>query len=140
MASMLWHLEIRPASGQPDLVGNRLSIEAAESGIPGPWKIAARRGFLLEGLLDQEDIDRATRQVLADPVVESFRISPVPAQTLADGAVVHVLPRPGVTDPEGESALSLLRELGFAVEAVRTIRSYRVDGPGAHLPRLIQRV
>ena len=26
------------------------------------------------------------------------------------------------------------------MEAVRTIRSYRVDGPGAHLPRLIQRV
>ena len=102
---MLWHLEIHPAPGYPDLVGKRLSVEAAESGIPGPWTIAASRGFLVEGTLRQEDIDRAARQVLADPVVESFQIRPVPSPAVADRSVVHVLPRPGVTDPEAESAL-----------------------------------
>ncbi|MGZ3317173.1 MAG: phosphoribosylformylglycinamidine synthase subunit PurS, partial [Isosphaeraceae bacterium] len=137
---MLWHLEIHPAPGYPDLVGKRLSVEAAESGIPGPWTIAASRGFLVEGTLRQEDIDRAARQVLADPVVESFQIRPVPSPDVADRSVVHVLPRPGVTDPEAESACALLRELGFAVEGVRTIRSYKIDGPGEQLPRLIQRV
>ena len=137
---MLWHLEIHPAPGYPDLVGKRLSVEAAESGIPGPWTIAASRGFLVEGTLRQEDIDRAARQVLADPVVESFQIRPVPSPAVADRSVVHVLPRPGVTDPEAESACALLRELGFAVEGVRTIRSYKIDGPGEQLPRLIQRV
>ena len=34
----------------------------------------------------------------------------------------------------------MLRDLGFAVEDVRTIRTYRVDGPADALPRLIQRV
>ena len=62
---MLWHLEIHPAHGYPDQVGKRLSVEAAESGIPGPWTIAASRGFLVEGTLRQEDIDRAARQVQA---------------------------------------------------------------------------
>src|SRR5271157_3877367 len=137
---MLWHLEIHPAHGYPDLVGKRLSVEAAESGIAGPWTIAASRGFLVEGTLRQEDIDRAARQVLADPVVESFQIHPVPSPAVADRSVVHVLPRPGVTDPEAESAHALLCELGFAVEGVRTIRSYRIDGPAEQLPRLIQRV
>ncbi|MGA7497484.1 MAG: phosphoribosylformylglycinamidine synthase subunit PurL [Isosphaeraceae bacterium] len=137
---MLWHLEIHPAPGYPDLVGKRLSVEAAESGIPGPWTIAASRGFLVEGTLRQEDIDRAARQVLADPVVESFQIRPVPSPAVADRSVVHVLPRPGVTDPEAESAHALLRELGFAVEGVRTIRSFGIDGPAEQLPRLIQRV
>src|SRR5208337_2691858 len=137
---MLWHLEIHPAPGYPDLVGKRLSVEAAESGIAGPWTIAASRGFLVEGTLCQEDIDRAARQVLADPVVESFQIHPVPSPAVADRSVVHVLPRPGVTDPEAESAHALLCELGFAVEGVRTIRSYRIDGPAEQLPRLIQRV
>ena len=112
---MLWHLEIHPAPGSPDLVGKRLSVEAAESGIPGPWTIAASRGFLVEGTLRQEDIDRAARQVLVDPVVESFQIRPVPSPAVADRPVVHVLPRPGVTDPEAESAHALLRELGFAL-------------------------
>ena len=45
-----------------------------------------------------------------------------------------------MTDPEAESALELLRDLGFAVDGVRTIRSYRIGGPADGLPRLIQRV
>ena len=50
------------------------------------------------------------------------------------------MPKPGVTDPEAESALELLRKLGYEVSGVRTIRSYRVGGPREHVPRLIQRV
>jgi phosphoribosylformylglycinamidine synthase len=137
---MLWHLEIHPAPGHPDLVGKRLSVEATESGIPGPWEISASRGFLVEGSLAQGEIEQAARQVLVDPVVESYQIRRVPSGSLAERAIVHVLPRPGVTDPEAESARTLLRELGFAVEGMRTIRSYQVDGPAAHLPRLIQRL
>ena len=120
---MLWHLEIQPAPGHPDLAGNRLSLEAAESGIPGPWTISASRGFLIEGTLSRDDLDRAARQVLVDPVVETFQLHPARSAGEAGHAVVHVLPKPGVTDPEAESALELLRDLGFAVDGVRTIRS-----------------
>ena len=125
---MLWHLEIHPAPGRPDLAGKRLSIEAAEAGIPGSWTITASRGFLVEGSLGLEAIERAARQLLADPVVESFRVHPVPSPDEDGVPVVHVLPRPGVTDPEADSAHTLLCELGFAVKGVRTIRSYRIEG------------
>ncbi|MBX6315782.1 MAG: phosphoribosylformylglycinamidine synthase, partial [Isosphaeraceae bacterium] len=54
--------------------------------------------------------------------------------------VVHVVPRPGVTDPEAESALAILRDLGFAVVNMRTIRTYRIFGPRVYLRRLIDRV
>ncbi len=140
---MLWHIEIQPAEDCPDLAGKSLVQEAVESAVPGPWSIRAGRGFLIEGALEREDVVRAARQVLVDPVVEQFEAHtvPAPAQTMNPGrSVVHVLPRPGVTDPEAESACALLRELGFAVTDVRTIRTYRVDGPVEHLPRLIQRV
>ena len=137
---MLWHLEIQPAPGHPDLVGGRLSLEAAEAGLPGSWSIAASRGFLIEGALTPADVDRAARQVLVDPVVESFRVHPQGTSAPAGETVVHVLPKPGVTDPEAESAAELLRDLGFDVVGMRTIRSYRVGGPAEHLPRLIQRV
>ena len=53
---------------------------------------------------------------------------------------MHVLPKPGVTDPEAESALALLSSLGYAVSNVRTIRTYRIKGPPESLPRLISRV
>ncbi|OJW13647.1 MAG: phosphoribosylformylglycinamidine synthase II [Planctomycetales bacterium 71-10] len=136
---MLWHLDIEPAPDQPDADGLRIAQEAAESGLPGPWKVAASRGFLVEGPLSAEDLGVAARRVLVDPVVERFRVKPCPA---GDGpaAIVHVFPKPGVTDPEGESALALMRDLGYAVEGARSIRSYRVEGPADQLPRLIQRV
>jgi phosphoribosylformylglycinamidine synthase len=137
---MLWHLEIRPSEGHSDAVGARLSVEAVESGIPGPWSISSSRGFLLEGALDADEANRAAGQVLVDPVVESYTLHRAQGTTHDGFTLVHVLPLPGVTDPEAESAQHLLQELGFKVQGVRTIRSYRIGGPSEQIPRLIQRV
>ena len=135
---MLWHLRIAPAPGQDDREGLRLEKEARELGIPGPWRIAATRGFLIEGDLTIDDARRAGDAFLSDPVVETFSVSGM--NIASDASTVHVLPKLGVTDPEAESALSVLRDLGFAARDCRSIRSYRVDGPADALPRLIDRV
>ncbi|QEH37013.1 Phosphoribosylformylglycinamidine synthase subunit PurL [Aquisphaera giovannonii] len=144
---MLWHLEIRPAPGRPDLAGLRLAHEAADIGIAGPWHLAVSRGFLIEGPLGRDAVDRAARQVLVDPVVEAYAIHPGGDGQGGDrhgngsgGAVVHVLPKAGVTDPEAESALGLLRDLGYEVVEVRTIRTYHIDGPAEERRRLIDRL
>ena len=141
---MLWHLQIDPAPGRIDLPGQRVAADAAELGLPGPWTVRASRGFLIEGPVDRDAIARVAEASLVDPVVETYSIRPGndPGDLSDDGsdAVVHVLPLPGVTDPEGESALALLRDLGVPAEAARTIRTYRVAGPAAALPRLIARV
>ncbi len=136
---MLWHLQIDPAAGQIDRAGSRVAADAADLGLPGPWVVAAARGFLIEGPVDRADLARVARAVLVDPVVESCSIRPA-SEPAASGTVVHVLPKPGVTDPEADSALALLRDLGLAVANVRTIRTYRVEGPAAALARLIGRV
>ncbi|MDG3003363.1 phosphoribosylformylglycinamidine synthase subunit PurL [Paludisphaera mucosa] len=137
---MLWHLDIAPASDRPDSTGLRIAQDALESGLAGPWRIAASRGFLVEGPLTAAELGDAARQVLVDPVVESFRVEPCPAADGLAATIVHVFPKAGVTDPEGESALALLRDLGYAVDGARSIRSYRVEGPADLVPRLIQRV
>ncbi len=137
---MLWHLEIRPANDQDDRQGRRLAGEASELGLPGPWSIEAGRGFLMEGDLDANDVRRAAEAVLADPVAESFVIEPVDRSNREAVSIVHVLPKPGVTDPEAESARSILTEMGFHVDQVRSIRTYRLKGPLEALPRLIRRV
>ncbi|MCA1685085.1 MAG: phosphoribosylformylglycinamidine synthase, partial [Planctomycetia bacterium] len=106
-----------------------------------PWQVAAGRGFLIEGDLSADEVRRAAAAVLADPVVETFSVRPVGrAPDDGPGTVVHVLPRPGVTDPEGRSALTVLHDLMFAAENVRSVRTYRIEGPAGSLPRLIQRV
>ncbi len=138
---MLWHLRITPAPGQDDLDGARLAFEAQELRIPGPWQIASGRGFLVEGELSADDLRRAAEVVLADPVVEVFTIaSTVEGHDRHDIETVHVFPKPGVTDPEGESALSVLSDMGLNATACRTIRTYQVVGPAEGLPRLIAKV
>ena len=136
---MLWHLLIEPRPGQTDLEGLRLSSEAKELGLGGPWTIAASRGFLIEGNVDEAEVRRIAETLLVDLVVERFQIKPLDGR--ADHPqTVHVMPKPGVTDPEGESALALLRDLGFAVTNCRTIRSFVVDGPADGLARFVSRV
>src|SRR5438045_701038 len=107
---MLWHLQIEPAAGRADLDGERIAAEAADRGLPGPWRIATRRGFLVEGSLGAEALERAARAVLVDPVVETFTIRPSDHAPEPGATVVHVLPRPGVTDPEGQSAQAILHD------------------------------
>jgi phosphoribosylformylglycinamidine synthase subunit PurSL len=137
---MLWHLQIDPAPGRTDRAGRQVVIDAAELNLPGPWSVAASRGFLIEGNLSRSDVERAAREVLADPMVEVFTVRPSVETPSGPGTVVHVLPKPGVTDPEAESALALLRDLCFAVTGVRTIRTYRVAGSSESLSRLVARV
>jgi phosphoribosylformylglycinamidine synthase subunit PurSL len=137
---MLWHIQIEPAPGHADRLGDRLALEAVESGLAGPWSIRAGRGFLIEGAISETELERAARDLLVDPVVEIHTIRPSRAGWVGPGTVVHVMPKPGVTDPEAESALALLRILDYAVSNVRTIRTYRIEGPAERLPRLISRV
>jgi phosphoribosylformylglycinamidine synthase II len=137
---MLWHIQIEPAPGQTDRLGERLALEASESEDDGPWAIRASRGFLIEGELARAELERAALDLLVDPVVEIHSIRPANLRWEGPGTVVHVMPKPGVTDPEGESALALLRDLGYPVEMVRTIRTYRIEGPAAGLPRMVARV
>ena len=137
---MLWHIRINPSPSHPDKLGARLALEAVESGLAGPWSLEASRGFLIEGDLSLKQLERVAIDVLVDPVVEVYSISPSDAPIDGPGTIVHVMPKPGVTDPEGSSALVLLCDLGYPVSNVRTIRTYRVHGPEESLGQLIERI
>jgi phosphoribosylformylglycinamidine synthase len=95
---------------------------------------------LIEGEITREQLERVATDVLVDQVAEVYTIDPSHGPSNGPGAVVHVLPKPGVTDPEGSSALALLRDLGYPVSKVSSIRTYGVRGPRESLPRLIERV
>ncbi len=115
-------------------------LEAAELGLAGPWNVAASRGFLLEG--DAHRRRCSTRGGNAPGRPGRRNLSRPPGR-----------PRPGWSR-HGRSCLSqagrhrsakdkaprCLHDLGFAAENVRTVRTYRVEGPPESLPRLIQRV
>jgi len=145
---LIWHLQIEPAVGIIDRRGAKVASDAEELGLHGPWAVSSGRGFLIEGQVERSEIARVAEALLVDPVVETYAVHRVGAPSrraddLAEqtaASTIYVLPKPGVTDPEGDSARDLLRSVGLAVDHVRTLRSFRVEGPREALPHLIRRV
>ena len=68
-AVTLWEVDIHPAEGQPDLVARSIAAEAADLGL-GRCEARAARGFLVQGEISREQIERLSRELLADLIVE----------------------------------------------------------------------
>lgn len=143
---MLWEIDIYPNSDQPDSVGTALAHEAAELGLGEGVSIAAARGFLIQCDLTAEQIRRLAHELLTDMVVERPVIARIGDEELilSPGdydTLVHVLPKPGVTDAVAQSAQRAIADLGLKTEAVATLRKYWLKGvPAASLPRITNRL
>jgi phosphoribosylformylglycinamidine synthase len=126
---MLWEIDVVPRDAAADPAARGLVAGAAELGIPGCTRAASAAAWLVEGDLAEADVRRIAAELLADPVTEDFRIGTVGAAELAAGPaglplVVHVLPRPGVTDPAAETAREACGLVGLAPSGMRSVRKY----------------
>jgi phosphoribosylformylglycinamidine synthase II len=125
---MLWEVDIYPAEGQPDRAARSVAAAAADLGLAESLPVIAASGYLIQGKLSREDVERLARELLADPVVERPVVAPVGDSSLLANTqsqrLVHVLPKPGVMDPVAQSTLSAIRDFGLQAEAVRTLRKY----------------
>lgn len=143
---MLWEVDIYPAAGQPDLDALRVATDAAELGLSPQLKVAAARGYLVQGRFDRRQIERLARELLADEVVERFVVAPAGDASLeqAPGGrpqLVHVLPKPGVMDPVAQSALAAISDFNLQADAVRSLRKYWLGNlPEDKLPALCGKV
>ncbi len=126
---MLWQIDIYPADEHADLAARRVAADAAQLGIDRDLQVVTARGYLIEGDIGREQVEQATRELLADSVVERYVIgNPSDTQLAAAPSnterLVHVLPKPGVMDPVAQSALAAIDDLGIAASAVRTLTKY----------------
>jgi phosphoribosylformylglycinamidine synthase II len=132
-AVTLWEVDIHPAAGEPDLLARAVLGEAGDLGL-GQFSIHAARGFLLQGEISPGESERIARELLADLVVERPVVGKPGDDSLstlaerADARLVHVLPKPGVTDPVAASTLAAINDFGIAAEAVVTLRKYWIGG------------
>ena len=152
----LWEIDLHPAPGEPDLIGRSVAAEAADLGLPG-LSVHGARGFLLQGNLSQRQVHTLAHELLADLVVERPVVAPLgderllyPAAavqspdsnvqnrggggdhnpktgSIVEKQLIHVLPKPGVTDPVAESALKAIADFGMKADAVCTLRKYWID-------------
>ncbi len=133
---MLWEVDIYPAAGQPNRAAESAAAAAMELGLPDGLVASAATGYLIQGDLDDIEVGRISRHLLADSVVERAVIAPVGDHRLVDPlaagldsapghrSVVHVLPKPGVMDPVAQSAMTAIADFGRKPDAVRTLRKY----------------
>ncbi|HZL90363.1 MAG TPA: phosphoribosylformylglycinamidine synthase subunit PurL [Pirellulaceae bacterium] len=149
----LWEIDLHPAAGEPDLIGGPIAAEVADTGI-GKIAVHGARGFLIQGELSEKQVHTLACELLADLVVERPVVGRVGDKRLLypgggeavvgtlrvpsgdDGTrsvpttvkqLIHVLPKPGVTDPVAESTLKAIADFGFQADAVCTLRKYWID-------------
>ena len=87
---------------------------------------SAVRGYLVQGDLDAEQVDRIACELLADSVVERTVVAKVGDAALTEppaGAkhLVYVLPKPGVMDPVAMSAKQAIAEKKVPIELWRRV-------------------
>ena len=147
----LWEIDIHPAEMQPDRLGLEAMKTATDLGLGNRLQIRAARGFLLQGDLTIDEVQRYITPLLADSITEKVTAARVgdailyEQKPIKDAAIVHVMPKAGVMDPVAQSTLRLLNnvqgELHNNVHAVRTLRKYWISGSDhGDVDRLVKRV
>ncbi|MGC8875244.1 MAG: phosphoribosylformylglycinamidine synthase subunit PurS, partial [Chloroflexia bacterium] len=114
----------------PDGRASDLLAQIAQLGIQGITGIRVSSLFFLRGDLSPSQVEELAQALLADPVVEGYRIRPVGAsEEGASERVVEVGYHPGVTDAVAENLLRRARLLGIrALEAAATGSRYLFEG------------
>jgi len=128
----VWQIDLLTVKGNPDRLAEDILADAVDVGLPADLNIEAARTFLVQGNLSQQDAQEIADRLLVEPVVEECVVAKVGSEVLAripDGLdrLINVMPLPGVTDPQAESAMLAIGNLGFDVSAVRTVKKYWVS-------------
>ena len=144
----LLEVDIHPVDGQLDLLGKSVAQAARDLTIGDHLRIATARGFLVEGTIGRDELERIAKSFLADPIAERTVVAIVgdpvltqPLQDFPNATLIHVLPKPGVMDPVAQSTQQALQDMKAGVTAVRTLQKYWIAGADPQqLQRLAQKV
>jgi len=143
---MLWEVDVFCRDAAGDHAAREFVAGARALGVTGCTAARTAAGWLIEGDLDRGAVEQIAATLLADSVTETFVVDAAGEAALTaatDGlpTVVHVLPKPGVTDPAGLTASESLALLGHAGVTVRSLTKYWVpldpDAAAAVARRLV---
>jgi phosphoribosylformylglycinamidine synthase II len=127
----LFWIEVSVKAGFPDPEGDKLEKDVRDIGIAIIEEARVSDVYLLEGELDEVEVVKIGRELLADPVVEEFSWGEGPLSHIGDENthVIEVAYNAGVTDPVAASVDKAIRDLGIStVRSVKTSRKYSLQG------------
>jgi phosphoribosylformylglycinamidine synthase II len=125
-----FRIEVSPKAGLHDPEGERLEKDIRDIGVNAVKRVRVSHVYVLEGELNEDEMARIGRELLADPVVEDFYWEKKSSDLSGtDARVVEVAYNPGVADPVAASVARAIRDLGIStVTSVKTARKYSLWG------------
>ena len=116
---MLIHrIEVAPREGIDDARGREALAQATAAGLESlPSRIHCARVYLLEGDLDEGEIETVKRELLGNPVTEN---SVSGSRDTKSSSVIEVHPLPGVMDPDADAVEMAIKSLLGRSISVRT--------------------
>ena len=129
---MIWRVDVSTKEGEVDAAAREARAGLEEHGLGGVSEVRAAQVYLLDGDLDRSAAETVARELLHDPVCQSFTVFPgTEPPAPPDGfRRVLVFKRPGVMDPVEGSAVKATADLGVRLARVRIGRRYDVRGGG----------
>jgi len=137
----LIRIEVSVKEGFTDPQAEALEKDILDLGIKTVQRVRVSNVYLLEGKIDEKEVLKICRELLADPIVEEYSYQETPPP--ADARLVEVAYNPGVMDPVMDSVKKGIEDLGITtVEAVRTARKYLLwgDFPGDTLQSICDKL
>lgn len=116
-------IEVRPKPNAGDPRGDELASRARQAGL-GATAARSARVYLIEAALDNDQLARITRALLANPVTETAQPGAAPAR----GVLVEIHPLPGVMDPPAQTVRDAVTELTGVDCRVSTGWRYDIEG------------
>jgi phosphoribosylformylglycinamidine synthase subunit PurSL len=129
-AARVHRIQVWSRSAEQDPRAQSLRHDAAAIGVELAG-VRTARIYLIEGVLNDEQLRLVQERLLTDPVVEVSLIgAPPPTSASADQspAVVEVHPLPGVMDPVAQSVQQAIHDLVGVECTVSTGRRYELAG------------
>ena len=137
-------IEIHPKRAEFDPLGRQVKNELIEAGEPPKSaSVETSRLFRIAGNFTPQQVESVANTLLLDPIVETATVEDAapakgkkPAKARG-GFVLDIWPKPGVTDPVGETVEKGLRDLGISGE-VSAASAQRYFFPKASSESLIK--
>ena len=127
---MLWEVDVHLRQNDP--AAQELVDAANDLGLSIHTAHTAT-GWLIEGDMSLNEVQKMGECLFTDPVTEVCRVAKAgdevlvtnpPGSPKAHNLILHVLPKPGVTDPAAESAKDAMLVLGVQATAIRSVKKY----------------
>ena len=124
---MFHRIEVALKTERPDGAGESVLADARHLGIGGLEACRTARVYVLEADWGAPEAERAAEKLLADRVVDVFKVDG-PVMDESGAHVMEVVRRPGVMDQVAASVVKGLGLLDLPVKSVRTARKYVLRG------------